>query len=45
MYCLEYKFDILFLPKNQSKKAETKLLGFHFLENRSVSNVSKTEVV
>jgi hypothetical protein len=44
MYCLEYKFGIRFLPKNRSKKTKIELLGFHFLENRSISNVCKTEV-
>jgi hypothetical protein len=26
------------------QKTETELIGFHFLENRSVSNIWKTEV-
>jgi hypothetical protein len=39
MYFLEYKFGIRFLPKKRSKKPKPNFSVFHFLENRSVSNV------
>ena len=40
----EYKFGIRFLLKNQSKKPKPNLSVFKFLENRSVSNIWKTDV-
>jgi hypothetical protein len=44
MCCLEYKFGIRFLLKNGSKKSKLNFSIFHFLENRSFSNVWKTKV-